>query len=80
VPLLDGATHCFVSATITRDERHPVGRLLGDFLVLRDSASGRSRSRRLAFREEDGLHVGGATHFALLRHPRVYEQLKTWLA
>ena len=25
VPLLDGATHCFVSATITRDERHPVG-------------------------------------------------------
>jgi pimeloyl-ACP methyl ester carboxylesterase len=80
VPLLEGATHCFVSATITRDENHPVGRVLGDFLVLTGSASGRSRSRRLAFREEDGLHVGGATHFALLRHPRVYEQLKTWLA
>jgi triacylglycerol esterase/lipase EstA (alpha/beta hydrolase family) len=80
VPLLEGATHCFVSATITRDPRHPLGRLLGDCLVLVPSASGRSRTRRLGFREEDGLHVGGANHFALLRHPQVYEQLRTWLA
>jgi pimeloyl-ACP methyl ester carboxylesterase len=80
VPLLEGATHCFVSATITRDPSHPLGRLLGDCLVLVPSASGRSRTRRLAFRDEDGLHVGGAGHFALLRHPRVYEQLTTWLA
>ena len=80
VPLLEGATHCFVSATVTRDPRHPVGRLLGDCLVLVPSASGRSRTRRLAFRDEDGLHIGGANHFALLRHPLVYERLKTWLA
>ena len=80
VPLLEGATHCFVAATITREERHPVGRLLGDCLVLVPSASGRSRTRRIGFRDEDGLHVGGANHFALLRHPRVYEQLETWLA
>jgi pimeloyl-ACP methyl ester carboxylesterase len=80
VPLLEGATHCFVSATVTRDPRHPLGRLLGDCLVLVDSASGRSRTRRLGFRDEDGLHIGGANHFALLRHPRVYAQLRTWLA
>jgi hypothetical protein len=80
VPLLQDATHCFVSATVTRDPRHPLGRLLGDCLVLVPSASGRSRTRRLGFRDEDGLHIGGANHFALLRHPRVYEQLKTWLA
>jgi pimeloyl-ACP methyl ester carboxylesterase len=80
VPLLEGATHCFVSATITREPSHPVARLLGDCLVLVPSASGRSRTRRLAFRDEDGLHIGGATHFALLRHPRVYEQLRSWLA
>ena len=80
VPLLDGATHCFVSATLTRDPGHPVGRLFGDCLVLVPSASGRSRTRRLDFRDEDGLHVGGASHFALLRHPQVYEQLCTWLA
>ena len=80
VSLLEGATHCFVSATITRDQGHPVGRLLGDCLVLVPSASGRSRTRRLGFRDEDGLHVGGANHFALLRHPAVYEQLRVWLA
>jgi pimeloyl-ACP methyl ester carboxylesterase len=80
VPLLEGATHCFVSATVTRDPRHPIGRLIGDCLVLVPSASGRSRTRRLGFRDEDGAHIGGANHFALLRHPQVYEQLKTWLA
>jgi pimeloyl-ACP methyl ester carboxylesterase len=80
VPLLQGATHCFVSATLTREQGHPVGRLLGDCLVLVPSASGRSRTRRLGFRDEDGLHIGGASHFALLRHPQVYEQLRAWLA
>jgi pimeloyl-ACP methyl ester carboxylesterase len=80
VPLLDGATHCFVSATLTREPGHPVGRLLGDCLVLVPSASGRSRTKRLGFRDEDGLHIGGASHFALLRHPQVYEQLYAWLA
>jgi hypothetical protein len=44
------------------------------------SASGRSRTRRLAFRDEDGRHVGGAHHFALLNHPAVYECLREWLA
>jgi pimeloyl-ACP methyl ester carboxylesterase len=79
VPLLDGATHCFVSATITRDPGNPLGRLLGDMLVLSDSASGRSRTRRLGFRDEHGLHVGGANHFALLNHPQVYAKLREWL-
>jgi pimeloyl-ACP methyl ester carboxylesterase len=80
VPLLEGATHFFVSATITRSDRHPVGRLLGDTLVLVPSASGRSRTRRIPFDEEYGIHVGGTTHFALLNHPAVYERLRNWLA
>jgi pimeloyl-ACP methyl ester carboxylesterase len=80
VPLLEGATHCFVSATITRSERHPLGRLLGDTLVLVPSASGRSRTRRIPFDDEYGMHVGGATHFALLNHPGVYERLRDWLS
>src|SRR5262249_56655112 len=32
IPLLDGAVHCFVAATVTRSDRHPLGRLLGDML------------------------------------------------
>ena len=39
VPLLPGATHCFVAATVTRDAGHPLGRVLGDWLVLAPSAS-----------------------------------------
>ena len=80
VPLLEGATHCFVSATVTRSDRHPVGRLIGDALVLRPSATGRSRTRRIPFEEEFGMHLGGANHFALLNHPAVYEKLRAWLA
>ncbi|MEA2254822.1 MAG: hypothetical protein QOG35_867 [Solirubrobacteraceae bacterium] len=80
VPLLRGATHCFVSATETRSPRHPVGRLVGDALVLVPSASGRSRSRRLGLRDEDGVHVGGAHHVALLNHPAVYDALRRWLS
>jgi pimeloyl-ACP methyl ester carboxylesterase len=79
VPLLESATHCFVSATLTREARHPIGRLLGDALVLAASASGRSRTRRIPFEAEYGFHVGGAHHLALLDHPEVYERLRDWL-
>jgi pimeloyl-ACP methyl ester carboxylesterase len=80
VPLLEHATHCFVAATITRSPKHPVARLIGDLLVLEPSASGRSRSRRVPFKSEHGMHLGGASHFALLNHPAVYERLLDWLS
>ena len=80
VPLLPWATHCFVSATVTRDPKHPLGRLLGDVLVLVPSARGRGRTRRIPFRDEHGHHVGGTHHLALLNHPEVYERLRDWLA
>jgi pimeloyl-ACP methyl ester carboxylesterase len=80
VPLLEGATHCFVSATVTRSDRHPVARLLGDTLVLVPSASGRSKTRRIPFEDEYGMHLGGASHFALLYHPAVYARLRDWLS
>jgi pimeloyl-ACP methyl ester carboxylesterase len=71
VPFLDGALHCFVAATITRGARHPVARLIGDWLVLERSAS---------YRAQHALHVGGAHHLALLNHPEVYERLRELLA
>ncbi len=80
VPLLEGAAHHFVSASITSSESSPVGRLLGDTLVLEPSASGRSRNRRIPFRAEHGLHVGHTHHIALLNHPAVYERLRLWIA
>jgi pimeloyl-ACP methyl ester carboxylesterase len=79
VPLLAWATHCFVSATVTRDPKHPLGRLLGDILVLVPTATGRGRTRRIPFRDEHGYRVGGTHHLALLNHPEVYERLRDWL-
>ncbi len=79
VPLLQGATHFFVSATITRSRHHPLGRLLGDILVLVPSATGQGRSRRIPFQDEHGHHVSPAHHLALLNHPEVYERLREWL-
>jgi pimeloyl-ACP methyl ester carboxylesterase len=80
VPLLPWADHFFVSATVTRDPSHPLGRLLGDILVLKPSATGRGRTRRIPFRDEHGHHIGGTHHLALLNHPEVYERLCSWLA
>ena len=79
VPLLEHATHCFVSACVTRSPKHPLGRLVGDLLVLGPSASGTSKRRSIGLDPANGLEIGGATHFALLNHPKVYDQLKRWL-
>jgi len=46
-----------------------VSRVVGDLLVLIDSAMG-----------EDGIHLGSLNHFQLLNHPRVYERLAGWLS
>jgi hypothetical protein len=80
VPLLEGATHCFIAATIMRAEHHPLSRLIGDLLVLQPSASGRSRARRIPFEAEYGMHLGPANHLALLNHPKVYARLCEWLS
>ena len=75
VPLLEGPAHCFVAATVTRSGTHPVGRLIGDTLVLASSASGRGR---LTFRH--GLELGGTHHLALLNHPEIHRHLLIWLS
>lgn len=72
VPLLEGAAHHFVSAEL----RPPWGRVLGDLLVLETSAAGRT----IGLRREDGLHLRGAGHFALLNHPEVGAALQRWLS
>jgi pimeloyl-ACP methyl ester carboxylesterase len=75
VPLLPHITYYWVSSSLTHDPTHPVGRLLGDGLVLRASASG----SHIGFDEASGVHVGAASHLHLMNHPEVYEQLAVWL-
>ncbi|HWD76289.1 MAG TPA: hypothetical protein VG371_14200 [Solirubrobacteraceae bacterium] len=80
VPFLESANHYFVSATLSRDSEAPLGRLIGDLLVLRRSAwSQQGRGQRLQFPVDRYTHVGGANHFDLLNHPAVYAQIRKWL-
>jgi pimeloyl-ACP methyl ester carboxylesterase len=80
VPFVDTATYYFVGATLSREHSHPLGHVVGDLLVRLPSASGRGRRRTIPFEADKGRHLGGLTHFDLLNHPTVYEQLHAWLA
>jgi pimeloyl-ACP methyl ester carboxylesterase len=78
VPCLPGATFYFIAATLSRGEGDPLGTVVGDLLVRVPSASGAGRRRRVPF--ADGRRLGGLTHFDLLNHPAVYEQIRDWLS
>jgi pimeloyl-ACP methyl ester carboxylesterase len=75
VPFLPNARFYFVAATLSG----PSGELLGDLLVRYRSAAGAGRKRRIPFALDDGHRLHGLTHFDLLNHPAVYEQMRAWL-
>ena len=75
-PLLEDVRHLFLGATFTADPEHPVGLVLGDFLVRADSSRG---PRDLEIAVEDTVHLGGLTHFHLLNHERVFRHLERFL-
>jgi pimeloyl-ACP methyl ester carboxylesterase len=78
VPFLADAGYYFVGATLGRG---PLGSTLGDLLVRMPSASGRGngRGRRIPFEVDNGHELVGMTHFDLLNHPAVYDQLRRWI-
>jgi len=75
VPFLPYAEYCWVSASLSRGV---MGRLLGDLLVRTPSASGTGHGHHVPFDLDNGHTLHGLTHFDLLDHPAVYEQLLTW--
>jgi Putative serine esterase (DUF676) len=80
LPPLPRARYRLVAATLTQDQRHPVGHVVGDWLVRPASAYGRGRHGQAIFPEGTVLHVGRTDHFGLLNHPQVHEALREWLA
>jgi len=74
-PLLGTSAHHFITATVTRDRRHPVGQVMGDLFVRFPSASGQA-DRRIRFDLAEVRHFGGLNHFELLNHPAVYERIR----
>ena len=79
VPFLPCATYYFVGATITKSDRSPLGRAIGDLLVQMPSASGNGKRRRIPFEVENGRHLGGLTHFDLLNNSDVYDLIREWI-
>jgi pimeloyl-ACP methyl ester carboxylesterase len=73
-PLLDDVAYYFISATVTRDPAHPLGRLLGDVLVRVPSASGPA-VRSDKFRIETRCY-SGVMHHQIQCHPDVYARLR----
>lgn len=81
LPFLLTARHYFICATLTREPDAPVGRIIGDLLVLQPSAWAQDRrTKRLRFPIEHYHHLGGANHFDLLNHPAIYAQIRRCLA
>lgn len=80
VPPMPNARYHLVCATVTRRRRHPVGDLVGDFLVRPRSAYGQDQSGRRLFPDADVLHVGRTDHFGLLNHPDIHRAMDDWLA
>ena len=72
-PLLPGASHYAISATVTADPASPLGAVAGDLLVQPASAHGRRGARQhIPFPVHLGRGFGGMHHFDLLNHPDVW--------
>lgn len=80
VPALPHARYRLVAATVTGSPRHPLGHVVGDYLVRVPSAYGRDRYGAELFPGADVLHVGRTDHFGLLNHPEVHRAMREWLA
>ncbi|MBB6626734.1 alpha/beta hydrolase [Nocardioides sp. KIGAM211] len=77
---LPHARYRLVAGTVTASERHPVGHVVGDYLVRTPSAYGRDRYGAELFPGAEVLHVGRTDHFGLLNHPDIQASLARWLA
>jgi pimeloyl-ACP methyl ester carboxylesterase len=76
VPLQEGLRYAFLATTLTQDPEHPVGRLLGDLLVLRASAEGP------LLHEDFPVHrevVGGLPHARTQADPDILARLSALL-
>ena len=80
IPFLPTARNYFICATLSREADAPVGRIVGDLLVLQPSAWAHpGRGQRTQFPIEHYYHLGKANHFDLLNHPAIFDQIRRCL-
>ena len=82
VRVLPQARHCAVGAMLGDSSDDPRSRLIGDGLVLPDSASGRHPHRSLCvpFAPTDTVLLPALHHLRLVRDARVYRLIAHWLS
>jgi hypothetical protein len=69
-----------ILATLASDPSTRVADLVGDLLVTPRSAIGDTGDdQRLTFPPDHIHRLGRLHHFDLLNHPKVYQQIRTWL-
>jgi len=69
-----------ISATITADPDHPLGRIIGDLFVQAASAHGRHpQGRHIPFTGSSPYHLGRSHHFDLVNHPAIYDVIRVRL-
>lgn len=76
VPLHAGMAHYLVAGTLTQNENHVLGQLLGDALVRLSSAT--APGRRAALPQEHVAVLPGIHHMLLAHSPQVYGVLRRW--
>ena len=81
IPLLENATHHFISSTVLPPEYGAISHALGDLLVQPTSATGSKASgRRHPFEAVNAYHLVGLHHNALMKSPAVYAVMRGILA
>jgi pimeloyl-ACP methyl ester carboxylesterase len=79
-PLLAGANHYAISATVTANRGHPLGAIIGDLLVQPASAHGsRGAHQQIPFPAGSHRRLGGMHHLDLLNHPAVWTAIRDLL-
>ncbi len=80
VPLLESASHYIITGTLTENPNHPVSRMIGDVLVRKSSALGRSKeeNQSIPFDKANHREFNKMGHMMLTHNLEVYLQIKKW--
>jgi triacylglycerol esterase/lipase EstA (alpha/beta hydrolase family) len=81
VQLLEGVSYYVITGTLTENPKNIFSYLLGDSLVRKPSALGKSQNSKLKinFPEENHKEFPGISHIKLSHHSKVYEQILIWI-